>query len=167
MGTLLSQKSAYLRGDDTQTEQNLHEVKWMTSVTSQSSPSGMGPYNDIMAYLSGSARASWGSEDTRETYRTEYVRQLFLTMIRMRVCRTAHGYLVQSPFETRKKDVIALVAGATVLFLLRPRDEEYLVVGLCYIYGMMNGEFAHELSGPKAAELVFASKTRCYEIDWP
>lgn len=42
-------------------------------------------------------------------------------------------------------DVVTILNGASVPFLLRPVERGYLVVGSCYCYSVMHGEYAREL----------------------
>lgn len=37
-------------------------------------------------------------------------------------------------------DVVVVLYGSQVPFILRPRDDHYLLVGTCYVHGMMDGE---------------------------
>lgn len=73
---------------------------------------------------------------------------------------------------SRKGDIICLILGASVPFLLRPYGNKYIFVGQCYVYGLMNGEglvnarkivqpeYDHEdmsWLGPLHKELFFSS----------
>ncbi|GAB1310353.1 Ubiquitin-like protein [Madurella fahalii] len=55
---------------------------------------------------------------------------------------TACGRMGLFPNEVRMGDLIAVVAGSRVPFVIRPRPDgkSYRLVGPCYVHGMMNGE---------------------------
>lgn len=53
---------------------------------------------------------------------------------------TDDGYVGLGPGRMRKGDVVCVVYGAHWLFLLRPYGNQFLVVGYCYVDGMMHGE---------------------------
>jgi hypothetical protein len=63
---------------------------------------------------------------------------------------TEKGYMVVAPPGTKEGDMLCLIMGAQVPFLLRPlsdSEEEasngkrcYALVGECYVHGMMDGE---------------------------
>ena len=56
---------------------------------------------------------------------------------------TGNGFLGLAPPKTQEGDKIALVWGARTPTILRPRqDGKYLVIGSCYVQGMMFGEMA-------------------------
>ncbi|KAM0279439.1 hypothetical protein ACHAQH_004599 [Verticillium albo-atrum] len=68
-----------------------------------------------------------------------------------RLAVTAKGYLALVPPLTEVGDVVAVIPGAPVPFVLRPKwyDEQmdrnvYTLVGECYVHGVMNGEAADE-----------------------
>lgn len=54
---------------------------------------------------------------------------------------TGAGYLGLGPDSTRPGDIIAILFGSNVPFVLRrDRDDTFLIVGECYVYGMMDGQ---------------------------
>ena len=57
-----------------------------------------------------------------------------------RVCITAAGYFGHAPCEAEENDLVALLLGADVPFLIRPRGDGYYLVGECYVHGIMGGE---------------------------
>jgi hypothetical protein len=74
---------------------------------------------------------------------------LFCTMaiqqcVAKRRCITKKGYLGQFPLTSRVGDAIYVVAGTPVPFLLRPKGNEYILLGQCYLYGVMKGEVIGE-----------------------
>jgi hypothetical protein len=57
---------------------------------------------------------------------------------------TACGHVGVFPGETRNGDFIVLLPGATMPFVLRKSgDDKYILVGDCYLHGVMEGELIH------------------------
>lgn len=54
--------------------------------------------------------------------------------------RTRSGYYVLGPAALEVGDVVCVLFGCKVPFCLRPIGERYLLVGECYVHGLMNGE---------------------------
>ena len=64
------------------------------------------------------------------------------------LCATKEGFLGILPNDARRGDVIAIFFGGNVPFVLRPLENgEYLLVGPCYIHGIMDGELIDLSSG--------------------
>jgi hypothetical protein len=58
---------------------------------------------------------------------------------------TENGYMGLVPAGTQYGDLVCIIYGAQTPFLLRPRPGgNYLIVGECYIHGMMDGEMASD-----------------------
>jgi hypothetical protein len=61
-----------------------------------------------------------------------------------RFCVTAQGRLGVVPCNTRDGDIVAVLYGAQVPFIIRPKKSakeiQYELVGECYIHGLMDGE---------------------------
>lgn len=56
-------------------------------------------------------------------------------------CSTKQGRIGLAPCTTQKGDLVAIIMGADVPFVLRSTDVgTYELVGDCYIHGVMNGE---------------------------
>ncbi|KAF1984050.1 hypothetical protein K402DRAFT_395982 [Aulographum hederae CBS 113979] len=53
---------------------------------------------------------------------------------------TARGFLGLAPPEAQKGDVVVVLLGAPTPLLLRKRGENYVLVGECYVHGIMGGE---------------------------
>ncbi|KAK4508517.1 hypothetical protein PRZ48_002256 [Zasmidium cellare] len=53
---------------------------------------------------------------------------------------TSRGYYVLGPKSMRRGDVICVLFGGKVPFCLRPIGTRYLLVGECYVHGLMDGE---------------------------
>ncbi|PMD42916.1 hypothetical protein L207DRAFT_377234, partial [Hyaloscypha variabilis F] len=58
--------------------------------------------------------------------------------------RTTKHYLGLGPQILKAGDVIAVIFGAKVPFILRPEGDHYLLLGDCYIHGIMQGEAVEE-----------------------
>jgi hypothetical protein len=53
---------------------------------------------------------------------------------------TSQGYMGLAPEATKKGDSIALLKGGKLPFVVRREEENWVIVGSCYIHGIMNGE---------------------------
>jgi hypothetical protein len=54
--------------------------------------------------------------------------------------RTCKGYFGLGPRAMRPGDICCVLLGAKVPFILRPERQQYLLVGECYVHGVMRGE---------------------------
>ncbi|KAK4635343.1 hypothetical protein CLAFUW4_02323 [Fulvia fulva] len=54
--------------------------------------------------------------------------------------RTSKGYYCLAPSGAREGDLVALLEGGDVPFIIREYGEQWLIVGECYVHGIMNGE---------------------------
>ncbi|KAI4139396.1 MAG: hypothetical protein L6R39_006306 [Caloplaca ligustica] len=57
-----------------------------------------------------------------------------------RFCLTQSGLVGWVPRDARKGDSVSLLCGSKVPIVLRSKGDAYLVVGQCYIHGIMDGE---------------------------
>lgn len=69
--------------------------------------------------------------------------------------RTAKGYFVLGPRVLEVGDVVCVLFGGKMPFCLRPWGHHYLLVGECYVHGLMGGEAIKMLERREAAEEVF------------
>lgn len=72
-----------------------------------------------------------------------------------RICLTSRGYLSHVPAEAEIGDKIAVFLGAIVPFVIRaasPDKQVHVVVGECYVHGIMNGE-GLKLSGVEIEDI--------------
>ncbi|CZR59900.1 related to heterokaryon incompatibility protein het-6 [Phialocephala subalpina] len=69
--------------------------------------------------------------------------------------RTWKGYFVLGPKALEAGDVICVLFGARVPFCLRPIGKRYLLVGECYVHGLMNGEAISLLLRDELHEKIF------------
>lgn len=53
---------------------------------------------------------------------------------------TTNGYYVLGPKVTEVGDIVCVFLGGKMPFVLRPWGTRYLLVGECYVHGLMNGE---------------------------
>jgi hypothetical protein len=57
-----------------------------------------------------------------------------------RAFTTKKGYLGLGPMATQPGDLVCVLFGAKVPFILRYEEDHYLFVGECYVHGIMRGE---------------------------
>ena len=57
-----------------------------------------------------------------------------------RLCSTQQGYLGLFPKSAQSTDVVCVLLGGSVAYVLRTAGDHFLLVGECYIHGFMNGE---------------------------
>ena len=69
--------------------------------------------------------------------------------------RTRGGYYVLGPGVMEVGDIICVLFGGKLPFCLRPRGEYYLLVGECYVYGLMEGEAIRMADQQELSEKVF------------
>ncbi|KAL3296054.1 Het domain-containing protein [Colletotrichum asianum] len=68
--------------------------------------------------------------------------------------KTHDGYYVLGPKLMEPGDVVCVLSGGNLPFCLRPWGSKYLLVGECYVHGIMNVEMI-EAAGQKGIEEVF------------
>ncbi|KAK4235440.1 heterokaryon incompatibility protein 6,OR allele [Achaetomium macrosporum] len=69
--------------------------------------------------------------------------------------RTGRGYYVLGPAALEAEDVVCVLFGTKVPFCLRPMGRRYLLVGECYVHGLMKGEAIEMLAQNELCEKVF------------
>ena len=69
--------------------------------------------------------------------------------------KTKKGYYVLGPKVSQPGDVVCVLFGGKLPFCLRPLGDRYLLVGECYVHGLMNGEAIEMMSRKELAEEVF------------
>jgi hypothetical protein len=69
-------------------------------------------------------------------------------------CATERGYMCTAPYNTERGDVIVLLEGISMPFVLRKEGEsdEWKVVGDAYVHGIMDGELLTKLEGGEARD---------------
>lgn len=73
---------------------------------------------------------------------------------------TQCGKMGMSPPQAQEGDIVVILFGASVPFILRPVSERFLLIGSAYCYGIMNGEYAEMLK----ANGAFESATETFVI---
>lgn len=96
---------------------------------------------------------SWRNHDSRRRYyhlhEARYRKFLQCSVAGIagrKLCVTARGYFGLVPSNSKLQDSIVVFSGNNLPLVLRERDGKYLLVGQCYIHGIMKGE-ALERSG--------------------
>jgi hypothetical protein len=69
--------------------------------------------------------------------------------------RTAKGYFVLGPKVLEAGDVVCILFGGKMPFCLRPWGQHYLLVGECYVHGLMDGEAMGMRARGEVVEEVF------------
>jgi hypothetical protein len=69
--------------------------------------------------------------------------------------RTGRGYYVLGPAALEAGDVVCILFGGKVPFCLRPMGRRYLIVGECYVHGLMKGEAIDMLVRDELYEKMF------------
>ena len=64
----------------------------------------------------------------------------FRDLVGNRITKTRSGLLANVPGRSEAGDIVAIFYGWKTPFLLRPVEKGYLLVGECYVHGIMNGE---------------------------
>lgn len=73
-----------------------------------------------------------------------------------RIFRTANGRLGVGPKIMESGDIIAVLYGCQVPYVLREYGEYHRIVGECYVYGMMQGEAVREHQDLNRLDFVFS-----------
>jgi len=68
---------------------------------------------------------------------------------------TSRGYMGLGPNAMQTGDVVCILFGCKVPYVLRPVDGHYLLVGDAYIYGIMDGEAMQHLTSGDLKERTF------------
>lgn len=76
---------------------------------------------------------------------TEFQRAAFLLGAHKRFCVTSRGYYVLAPEYVKPDDRLCLLFGMRTPIILRPKGDEWLVVGECFACGLMFGEVEQDL----------------------
>jgi hypothetical protein len=69
--------------------------------------------------------------------------------------RTGRGYYVLGPAALEAGDVVCVLFGGKVPFCLRPMGRRYLLVGECYVHGLMKGEAMGMIARDELHEKMF------------
>ncbi|RYP20409.1 hypothetical protein DL765_002785 [Monosporascus sp. GIB2] len=69
--------------------------------------------------------------------------------------RTRKGYYVLGPAVLKEGDIVCVLFGGKVPFCLRPVGGQYLLVGECYVHGLMKQEAMDMMARRELFEMVF------------
>ncbi|PNP51219.1 hypothetical protein THARTR1_08123 [Trichoderma harzianum] len=69
--------------------------------------------------------------------------------------RTESGYYVLGPAVMEEGDVVCVLFGGKLPFCLRPVGKRYLLVGECYVHGLMEGEALDMMARGEVSEKEF------------
>ena len=61
-------------------------------------------------------------------------------LMNRKVFLSAEGFLGQVPSETQEGDQITIIFGAPVPFVVREDGDHWVLIGECYVLGLMEGE---------------------------
>ena len=57
-----------------------------------------------------------------------------------RICVTKGRYMGVTTYDTKKGDLLVMFEGFAMPFVLRPEGDNFVIIGDCYIHGVMDGE---------------------------
>ncbi|KAK1572976.1 heterokaryon incompatibility protein-domain-containing protein [Colletotrichum navitas] len=75
-----------------------------------------------------------------EHHWTHFMERVHSMMFRRAAFSTKQGWIGFGPDTMRKGDVIVVLSGGDVPFVLRPMQDSYILIGECYVEGIMYGE---------------------------
>ncbi|EON62965.1 hypothetical protein W97_02191 [Coniosporium apollinis CBS 100218] len=84
-----------------------------------------------------------------------YARRAFGVCDRRRLFISKRGYLGLGPRVLQEGDLCCILYGATMPFILRRRDDHYILLGQSYIHGIMRGEAMEMLRNGELQEQTF------------
>ncbi|PPJ54971.1 hypothetical protein CBER1_05631 [Cercospora berteroae] len=70
----------------------------------------------------------------------EYQRSAYAVTKGRAILRTQSGRIGIGPYGTRKGDLVCALYGGDVLYVLRPIEDYFVLIGEAYFYGAMDGE---------------------------
>lgn len=120
--------------------------EWQDWATSRLSPYHQNPHMlqkavEMICPLIYSEIASWRFQE--EYWFSGRDRRFFVT---------DDGLLAMGPRSMQEGDIVVVLFGGKVPFVLRPSLDGYRLVGECYVNGIMNGEFIQELKRTEGLE---------------
>jgi hypothetical protein len=66
-----------------------------------------------------------------------------------RLFRTDQGLMGMCPKETQSGDLVCVLLGCNAPFILRQIDSHYVLIGVCFVLGLMSGEAMQDLKKGK------------------
>jgi len=68
---------------------------------------------------------------------------------------TSYGYYILGPKLMKKGDIVAVFFGGKTPFCLRKQGSQYLLIGECYVHGLMDGEAMDLMEHREVSEKTF------------
>jgi hypothetical protein len=152
---------APLRSDAYRTPEERHNAIWRTPIANQQLTKGRG-WIQAEASFGNAYRALVSSESQRlprqlgetENDTDTYFEHAMSVSNGKRPFNTSRGYIGLGPPQVQQDDIIAILYGANVPFLLRPcGDNRHELVGEAYVHGIMYGEYLEDNAHTEVFEL--------------
>ena len=81
--------------------------------------------------------------------------QIFYYALCRRLAYSMNGYMALFSHQAKEGDLLYALFGGSVLYVLRPEGDRFLLVGECYVHGLMDGEAMQLLeTGQAVIEVV-------------
>ena len=72
-----------------------------------------------------------------------------------RLAYSINGYMALVSHQAKEGDLLYALFGGSVLYALRPKGDQFILVGECYVHGLMDGEAMQSLeTGQAVTEVV-------------
>lgn len=131
---------------------------------SPAAPSSIPPTTDLHWTLSGLEHCTPHQYRHCPWYQRPLPKRALSLMRCRRLSNCEHDVLILGPAAMQPGDVVAVFLGGPTPYVLRPVGDgsrKYMLVGECYVYGVMNGEAFHHLR--KEVEIMGCTlpPTRC------
>lgn len=110
----------------------------------------LGPSDDVSEEVQ---KAAEGAEC--ESWHEKWCRWATSALHGRILARTRRGYYILGPSVLEAGDVVCILFGSKVPFCLRPIGKRYLMVGECYVHGLMKGEAIEMLVRDELREKIF------------
>ena len=78
-------------------------------------------------------------DDLVFTEPSQYIARIEILSYYRRMIVTQNGYIGLAPCTTEPDDIICIFLGAQTPFILRQEEDHWILLGECYIHGMMDG----------------------------
>ncbi|KAK2603103.1 hypothetical protein N8I77_009585 [Diaporthe amygdali] len=129
----LSNGCVQAAGHECRPYHDVPERVWLQKATSYIVET-LGTYGDVSEDIR-SVAGETGREGVHETW-SRWAASAADSRI---FARTRSGYYVLGPVALEVGDIVCVLFGCKVPFCLRPMGERYLLVGECYVHGLMKG----------------------------
>jgi hypothetical protein len=91
----------------------------------------------------------------RSAWPNNYCQAAALVCSYRRHFHTVHGYMGLGPGAMQPGDIVCVLFGAGVPYILRPQDNYYRLVGESYVHGLMDGEALELLKEKQLSKAEF------------